>query len=444
MTVRRRLGIYSLCISLAPAFYVASTTFASRGLAMSYPRLLALMLVYFAAVAVFSTVCAIMFAITITRPIGEMAEVVQAITREGDFSVVGRVPHYLSDEIGTLSECTNVMIDRLEQIAAARAVMRESLEALNRTLEVRIEERTAGLRQVNAELAAEMDKRARMEIELRQAQKLESVGRLAAGVAHEINTPVQFVSDSVHFVQDAMRDFTVALDKFRALHRLVVEGAPVEQAAQDAADAEESADLPYLMENVPKALDRSLEGLGRVATIVRSMKEFVHPAQTAMSPVDLNHSIESTLTIARHEYKLVADLETHLGELPPVTCLGGELNQVVLNLLVNAAHAIADKVAGTDARGLITVSTTLEGDHVVIAVKDTGAGIPEAIRERIFDPFFTTNDVGKGTAQGLALARSVVVYKHHGELTFESRVGEGSTFFVRLPLGGPTRAHAAA
>ena len=435
MTVRRRLALYSLGISLAPACYVASSAFASLGHDNSYGRMLGLMLVYFAAVALFSVVCASIFSITITRPIGEMTRVVDNITREREFSEVGRVPTYLADEIGALGECTNAMIDRLEQIAAARASMHQALEALNRTLEARIDERTAHLQHANEELAAEMDKRSRMEIELRQAQKLESVGRLAAGVAHEINTPIQFVSDSVHFVQDAMRDFATAFGKFRELHQLVARGEPTESAAQEAASAAESADLEYLFENVPKALDRSLEGLGRVAAIVRSMKEFVHPAQRAMSSVDLNRSIENTLTIARHEYKLVADVETHFGELPPVTCMGGEINQVVLNLVVNAAHAIGDAVAGTDRRGRITVSTAVDGNEVVIAVSDTGPGIPDAIRERVFDPFFTTKEVGKGTGQGLAMARSVVD-RHKGQLRFDTKPGEGTTFYVRLPIQG--------
>ena len=436
VTVRGRLVVYSLCLSLAPACYVASTTFTNNGANMPYGRLLVLMVVCFAAVALFSGVCATLFAVTITRPISEMANLVDGVTREQDFAGVGRVPTYLGDEIGRLSEATNTMIDRLESVAAARAAMHRALEALNRDLEARIHERTAHLQRANEELAAEMDKRARMELELRQAQKLESVGRLAAGVAHEINTPVQFVSDSVHFVQEAMGDFAQAFEKFHALHELVLRGEPATDAAAEASAAEEAADLDYLFDNVPKALDRSIEGLGRVASIVRSMKELVHPGQTGMSTVDLNRAIENTLTVARHEHKLVADVETHLGELPLVSCFGGEVNQVLLNLLVNAAHAIGDAVAGTEERGRITVTTSVEGELAVIAVQDTGTGIPEQVRDRIFDPFFTTKEVGKGTGQGLAMARAVVVDKHGGQLTFDTTPGKGTTFYVRLPIKG--------
>ncbi|MEQ1504326.1 MAG: ATP-binding protein [Myxococcota bacterium] len=276
----------------------------------------------------------------------------------------------------------------------------------------------------------------KLELELRQAQKLESVGRLAAGVAHEINTPVQFVSDSVHFVRDAMTDLATLITRYRALHRAVADGAPTDDVAAEIDGAEEDADVDYLLDNIPKALDRSVDGLNRVATIVRSMKEFAHPDQKEMAKIDLNHAIESTLTIARNEFKYVADLDTDLGELPMVTCHGGEINQVILNIVVNAAHAIEDQVKGTEGRGRITVRTRADGDSVVISIADTGGGIPDGIRDQVFDPFFTTKDVGRGTGQGLAIARSVVVDKHGGQLTFDSETGTGTTFHVRLPIEG--------
>ncbi|MEZ4241390.1 MAG: ATP-binding protein [Myxococcota bacterium] len=265
----------------------------------------------------------------------------------------------------------------------------------------------------------------KLELELRQAQKLESVGRLAAGVAHEINTPVQFVNDSVHFVRDAMADLGRLIDTLRA------------RAGDDddLRDLEEEIDLEYLLDNVPKALDRSIDGLSRVATIVRSMKEFAHPDHRDIAQVDLNHGIDSTLTIARNEYKYVAEVQTDYGPLPPVVCNGGEINQVVLNLVVNAAHAIGDRVKGTDARGTIAIATRQDGDDAVITIADTGGGIPQAIRDRIFDPFFTTKEVGKGTGQGLAIARSVIE-RHGGQLSFVVQPDVGTTFTLRLPITG--------
>ena len=189
---------------------------------------------------------------------------------------------------------------------------------------------------------------------------------------------------------------------------------------------------------MPKAIHRALDGLDRVATIVRSMKSFAHPDSTEMTTVDLNAAIESTLIIARTEYKYVADVETELGVLPPVHCFAGDINQVVLNIVVNAAHAIGDVVKGTENRGKITVRTKRDGEHVVVTIADTGTGIPDAIREKIFDPVFTTKEVGKGTGQGLAIARGVVVDKHGGTIAVESETGKGTTFHLRLPIDGPS------
>ena len=274
-----------------------------------------------------------------------------------------------------------------------------------------------------------------LESELQQAQKLESVGRLASGIAHEINTPVQFVADSVQFVRDAMADIWRVIDQHHRSTEAAAAGQPAAELAREAHAAEEAADMPYLAEQVPQALERALDGLSRVATIVRSMKVFAHPDRTHKTAIDLNESLMSTLTIARNEYKYVADLETELGELPEVSCYPGELNQVFLNLVINAAHAIGDAVTSSDRRGCITVTTRRDGDDIVIAFRDTGTGIPPAVRERIFEPFFTTKPVGKGTGQGLSHARTVIVDKHHGSLTFDTAVGSGTTFYVRIPIG---------
>jgi signal transduction histidine kinase len=280
----------------------------------------------------------------------------------------------------------------------------------------------------------------RLESELAQAQKLESVGRLAAGVAHEINTPVQFVSDSVHFVREAMDDLSDIVAKYRELRTATETGADVAAAAKAAEEAEDDADLDYILENAPVALDRARDGLGRVAAIVRSMKEFAHPDRKEMAQSDLNQAISSTLVIASNEYKYVAEVETDLGVVPLVNCYAGEINQVVLNLIVNAAHAIGDVVKGTPEKGKIRVATRVLGEQVEIAITDTGKGIPVEVRSRIFDPFFTTKEVGKGTGQGLAIAHAVIVDKHGGTLHFETEVGRGTTFYIRLPIGGPPAA----
>jgi PAS domain S-box-containing protein len=255
---------------------------------------------------------------------------------------------------------------------------------------------------------------------LASSDRLESIGRLAAGVAHEINTPIQYLNDSVSFLREGVEELLAYIDALQA--KLP---AP-----------EPNEDIDYLRAEMPPALTRMADGLTRIAEIVRSMKHFSHADQREMAPLDLNAAIASTLVIARGEYKLVADVETDFGDLPPVTCHGGQINQVVLNLVVNAAHAIADKVKGTEARGRIVVRTSVEGDQALIAISDTGGGIPEKVRAHIFDPFFTTKEVGRGTGQGLSIARNVVVKGHGGSLDFDTETGKGTTFYVRLPIKG--------
>jgi len=220
------------------------------------------------------------------------------------------------------------------------------------------------------------------------------------------------------------------------LRQSVVKDLPHTEAATAIERAEHDADLEYLIQNMPTAVERSIEGLERVAAIVRSMKEFAHPDQKEMTTVDLNQAIASTLVIARNEYKYVADVETDFGRLPRVLCHVGEVNQAVLNIIVNAAHAIGDVVAGTEKRGRITIRTRHDREWAEVTIADTGGGISDAVRDRVFDPFFTTKEVGKGTGQGLAIARNVILEKQGGTLTFETEPGIGTTFVIRLPIDG--------
>jgi two-component system, NtrC family, sensor kinase len=270
-------------------------------------------------------------------------------------------------------------------------------------------------------------------MELRQAQKLESVGRLASGIAHEINTPIQFVGDNTRFLEDSFASIKALLDKFAELRNAAASGAVSADLLREVQRVEHETDCAYLLDEIPQAIRQTMEGVDRVATIVRAMKEFAHPEGKAMMQADLNKALLSTMTVARNEWKYVADIETELGELPLVVCNVDDLNQVFLNLLVNAAHAIAD-VVKDGGKGGIAIRTAAEGDKVHISIADTGAGIPEAIRTKVFDPFFTTKEVGRGTGQGLAIARSVIVDRHKGNLTFESEVGKGTTFHIWLPV----------
>lgn len=287
-------------------------------------------------------------------------------------------------------------------------------------------------------IAHDITERKKLEMDLRHAQKLEAVGSLASGIAHEINTPIQFVGDNLRFLQDTFASLESLLKKNEEIVTAATRDHAGCTAIEEMEQAAAEADLEYLMEETPKALNQSLEGVARVATIVKAMKDFAHPEQNNKLAANLNQALTSTLVVARNELKYVADVETDLGDLPPVKCHLGDLNQVFLNLLVNAAHAIAEVVDGTGEKGTIRVRTRQNGGHVRIEISDTGCGIREDIRGKIFDPFFTTKEVGRGTGQGLAISRSIIVDKHRGTLTFASEVGHGTTFVIELPISDRT------
>ena len=302
-------------------------------------------------------------------------------------------------------------------------------------LEHIVEERTREIRNTNEALQAEITERRLLENQLVQSQKLESIGQLAAGIAHEINTPIQYVSDSVEFLRAGMSDIDTLLGHYRAgLARLSAIDAGSEVLARiDAAEA--AADLVFLRAEIPRTCERAREGIERVATIVRAMKEFSFPDVREHSEADINRALETTLMVSQHEYKQIAAVEKQLGELPHVKCNISELNQVFLNLIVNAAHAIQES-GKSPAQGKISIGTSIEGDSVRITIGDNGCGIRSDIANKVFDPFFTTKSVGRGTGQGLSIAYATVVKHHGGTLTFESEPGRGTTFIVRVPIDG--------
>jgi PAS domain S-box-containing protein len=292
------------------------------------------------------------------------------------------------------------------------------------------------------EIVFDVSDRKALERQLAIAQKLESVGELAAGIAHEINTPTQYIGDNLHFLSTAFTGLQEALAGVEAVARRLAAASGDAQALADIDAARTGADADFLLEEAPHALEQSVEGVGRVTAIVSAMKKFSHPGGEEKTAVDVNAAVENTVIVAKNEWKYVADVDLELDRtLPPVMCLPGDFNQVLLNILVNAAHAVGEKVKGTTDKGRIVIRTEADGDFLKLSVTDTGMGISEANRPKIFDPFFTTKEVGKGTGQGLAITHNIVVVKHGGSIDFESEPGVGTTFVVRVPFGdGASRA----
>jgi len=291
------------------------------------------------------------------------------------------------------------------------------LRGLITGLEEKVTQRTKALQQSNKKLTEEIRQRKELETQLVHAQKMEAVGQLASGIAHEINSPSQFANDNILFLKDATDGFIKKL--------------------QQAPNAPADSDIEFFIENAPEAVDQAAEGISRITTIVKSMKNFAYrDAKSAKRPNDLNQAIRATTVVATNEWKYHADLDLQLQEdIPMVPCNIGEINQVVLNLIVNGAHAIRDRFPeGT--KGNLVVSSRHYPDHdcVIIGIADNGGGIPPDVQTRIFEPFFTTKEVGVGTGQGLAIAHNVIVKSHNGQIWFESKQGLGTTFYIKLPM----------
>ena len=283
--------------------------------------------------------------------------------------------------------------------------------------------------------AVDTTHRHEMESQLRHAQKLEALGTLAGGIAHEINTPTQYVGDNLRFLQEAFKELSDATESIRAIMKNNPTGdAP--ELAQIVLGCLEQADVPYLLEEIPSAIEQSLDGVERVTKIVRAMKEFSHPGSGEKTLFDLNRSIQTTVDVCRNEWKYVADMVLDLQEeISPAYGYPSEFNQAILNLITNAAHSIGDRLGPhPEQKGEIKIQTALVDGCLEIRLTDSGQGIPEGIRPRVFDPFFTTKEVGKGTGQGLSLTHQIIVEKHGGQLDFESEVGVGTCFRIRLPL----------
>lgn len=272
-----------------------------------------------------------------------------------------------------------------------------------------------------------------LEQQLAHSQKMESIGSLAAGVAHEINTPIQYVGDNTYFLKEGFATLHGIVKKYHDLVKKIEDGEDYSSLLMEVKDLENEGDIDFLIDEIPVAIDQSIDGIERVSTIVQAMKKFSHPGNTEMTMNNLNEIIQNTVVVARNEWKYVSDLSTDLSpDLPEIPIHGDDISQVILNLIVNATHAISD-VVNEGEKGKINIKTTYDDRFVELEISDTGAGIDPKIYNKIFNPFFTTKEVGKGTGQGLAMAYSIVTEKHQGKLSFESEIGVGTSFNIKLP-----------
>jgi two-component system, NtrC family, sensor kinase len=352
------------------------------------------------------------------------------MSEQDDSATIAKLQAKLKAQQKTIEALMNAAEQRTSEGPSSLELLSQNL-----SLERVVQQKTEILQRQGEELKKALQDLQLTQTRLLQAQKLESVGQLAAGIAHEINTPAQFIGSNIDFLKDSFSDVIQLIDALQKVLEAIVQGSAIVETGREAEKLLEEFDWNYLKEEIPTAILQSKEGIKRVTTIVQAMKEFSHPGSKEKGFYDLNKIIETTITVASNEWKYCAEIETHFDpDLPQVFCLADEIGQVFLNILINASHAIAGKTTNNTEKGLITITTHRSPEQVEIHIEDTGGGIPENIRERVFDPFFTTKSVGKGTGQGLAISHDVITKKHNGGISFTSEAGKGTIFTISLPI----------
>jgi len=272
--------------------------------------------------------------------------------------------------------------------------------------------------------ANDVTEKKRLEEQLLHSSKLAAIGELAAGVAHEINNPVGFVMSNTNTMEEYLKDITEMLGKYRRLR--TSETSERDALSKEIEAFEAEIDIDFVMNDMAKISMENKAGLQRVAKIIKDLKSFAHIDEAVTSLADVNALLEDTLNLVRNEIKYKAEVVREYGEVGPIECHAGQLEQVFMNIMVNAAQAI-------EGKGEIAVKTSQKDGEVVVQISDTGKGIPEDVMPRLFEPFFTTKEVGEGTGMGLSIAY-VIVEKHNGSIEAESEVGKGTTFTIRLPF----------
>jgi len=318
----------------------------------------------------------------------------------------------------------NIEVQQMANTLTAKWEMARHASLQTSHLELLVEQRTQALTQASQALQLEIDERKQLESQLVQSEKLASLGQLAAGVAHEINNPVGFISSNLGTLDSYFKQLQQMLDAYRHAEELIPSGESLEQLKTLRC----GMDLEFLREDIPSLIRESKEGIGRVVQIVKDLKDFSRvDNDQSWQWANLQQGIDSTLNIVASELKYKADVVKQYQALPEVECLASQINQVVMNLVINAAQAMGPE------RGTITISSGVDGDNVWLEVADNGCGIAPQSLQKIFDPFFTTKPVGEGTGLGLSLSYGIVK-KHHGDICVTSEVGKGTTFRVVLPI----------
>lgn len=333
------------------------------------------------------------------------------------------------------TEMTNQQL--VEEVTTRKKAEKKLAEHMD-TLEQMVTIRTHELEQEVSERKQALEDLKKTQMQLLQSEKLAGIGQLAAGIAHEINTPIQYIGDNVRFFQESFNDIDNHLSQCDQLSKNT-QDIQLTSFIEKINESKEEFDMDFLREEVPQAIEQTLNGVAHVSQIVRSMKSFSHPGTKEKTLTNINEAIENTITVSRNEWKYVAEMDTDLDtNLPAVSCFPGELNQVFLNMIINAAQAIGARLKLEESTiGLIRIQTREVENEVEISISDSGAGIPQKVQDKIFDPFFTTKEVGKGTGQGLAISWSVIVDKHGGKIWFDTNK-TGTTFYIRLPINSAT------
>jgi len=361
---------------------------------------------------------------------------VESFNREAE-----RIFGYTAEEINKQAAEVLVAEQSADIFNAAEYLEETTCEGLGKRksgdvfpMDVSISEVYFKSRLIRTAILRDTSRRKMLQAQLAHARKLESVGQLAAGMAHEINTPLQFIGDNTRFMKESFADLSELL---RLLSTLDPDSPNPTEPLRRLAELAQQVEVEYLLKELPESIEQALAGVERVSKIVAAIKEFSHPgAEHQQQSINLNHAIDSILTVAHSQYSSVADVETDFDEsLPHVTCFANDVNQAILSVSVNSAHAIEDaQTQDGYERGSIQITTLRVDDDVEVSIRDTGPGIPEAIRNKIFDPFFTTKQVGRGIGQGLSMVHAIIVDRHGGSIRFETEFGRGTTFFIRLPI----------